>query len=447
MSAKLRLALPVLAVLAAVASAVLHGQDSNLGMLLAGITAGWLSCSAGLVWHRRVGVAVTALAGLGVSLYLGFHHLSEAGSSICSVNEVFNCDAVNQSAWSELAGIPIAFIGSAFYAGLGVMALAGLFTPGAFRHSGALTTLGGAAAVAVSAVLAYASMTLGAWCLFCISLYGVNVLLLVGGLALLRADGEPLGAGVARALGGADRSLAVAVVTGVVVLLVVPKGGGSAAGGAGGGSDTASLEGTVLTTREPVPLDGTEPMLGVPSAPITVVEFADFECPHCALVAPELHDLVSARPEVRVLFKNYPLSNLCNDKITRLFHEHACEAAVAGECARQQGRFWELDRLMFANQTYLDSDSIQFMAKQVGLDEAAFSACMKDPAALEAVKLDAAHGNQMGITGTPTLFVHGLYGDDWVQLRGLVDLVSVLLELKDKGEPLPKPVPPGVEEH
>lgn len=435
-------ALAGLAALAAVAAFVLYGQGNNLGFLLAGIAAGWSLAGAALIWDRRLGVFVAALLALGVSLYLGQQHLDAQGGAICSVDEVFNCDLVNQSKYSEVRGVPIALLGAAFYAGTALVAL--LARPGkpSFANAPHLVALGGALSVLYSVFLAWASSQVGAWCLFCISLYGLNALLLVGGLVWVNESGIPLGQGVRAVLFAKhEKSLTVlglVLVAGVILGRQVNKPTAGGADGSGAGAPQAGL--TVYRVDGEVPLDGTEPVFGSPSAKITVVEFADYECPHCGVVAPELHDLVLAAPDVRLLFKNYPLDNACNPNIGRVFHKNACAAAVAAECARQQGRFWELNRLLFKNADALDPDGIAFMAGQVGLDMATFDACRAAPSSVEAVVQDIAHATAVNVGGTPTIFVNGLYGDQWVLVRGPGDLAE-LLKLASKGKALPTPVP------
>ena len=155
---------------------------ASMGPIVGGIVAGWLIIIGLLVWRRPLGVAAAGLMGLGVSLYLGRQHHPSAGSSFCSVDDVFNCDVVNRSEYSELFGVPIAFLGAGFYAAclfIGVMLER---EPKHHARGAHIVAFGGLFAVLYSGFLAWASSQLGSWCLFCISLYGVNALLLVGGV-------------------------------------------------------------------------------------------------------------------------------------------------------------------------------------------------------------------------------------------------------------------------
>ena len=173
--------------------------------LLGAIGGGWFVAAALMVWNRLAGIGAAAAMGVGVSLYLGRQHHPSHASSMCNVDEVFNCDVVNTGAYSEIGGIPIAFLGTAFY--VGCVVLAGLASQSreAYSRAGHLLTLGGVFASLYSLFLAYQSSLLGAWCLFCISLYGVNAILLAGGLWMVKESDVALRAGDFRSPYGKDR--------------------------------------------------------------------------------------------------------------------------------------------------------------------------------------------------------------------------------------------------
>lgn len=417
---------------------------ASFGSLLGGIGGGWLVSAGLMAWRRTAGIAAAATMGLAVSLYLGRQHHPSHAPSACNVDEVFNCDVVNQSVYAELGGIPIAFLGAGFYAGcLALMALAARSSE-SYSRAGHLVTLGGLLSVVYSAFLAYQSSLMGTWCLFCISLYGVNALILGGGLWMVKESGVAMGDGMKEALAGrTDRSFSTMATAGAAALVLsmlwyrsLGDAPVAATAGTQGPADVSSL---VESAAPGAALDGTEPVYGNPSAPYTVLEWADFECPHCGIVAPELKQLVDEHPDIKVVFRNYPLDNKCNPNIARKFHEHSCNAAFAAECARKQGKFWDLTALMFKNQAYLDPDGIQTMAEQKGLDTAALAACMADPATELAVKADLEAGEKAGVSGTPALFLQGAHGDGtWVKLRATPEQIGTIVDAhKAAGAPLP----------
>ncbi len=424
------LALPAVAILGAAA----------MGPLLGGIVAGWLASIGLAAWKRMAGIAGAAAMGLGVSLYLGRQHHPANGSSLCNVNETFNCDVVNTSAASELFGIPIAFLGSGFYAGvfaLALLALSGRKNHGRAAHA----VLGGAlVSLAYSAYLAWASVQLGAWCLFCISLYGVNLILAGASWAETRGSGVSVGDGIKEAFFGKDDRSVGAMSTAGAVIFIGAMFWYRSMGPAGGAAPVVTESGAVdyssmyTVTDAPVRLGGSEPVLGNPAAAYTVVEFADFECPACGRISDDVKKIPEKVPEAKLLFKHYPLSMACNPSIQSAFHEHACGAAKGAECARQQGRFWELGRLMFKNQQYLAPTDLEVMASQVNMDMAAWKACLDQPATLSVISSDVDAANALGITGTPTLYLNGLGApDQWVKVNGGPDEVQTLIKAHKAG--------------
>src|SRR5438093_1453862 len=94
---------------------------------------------------------------------------------------------------------------------------------------------------------------------------------------------------------------------------------------------------------------GEEHVKGPEDAAITIVEFSDFQCPHCAEAFPELRKLLRSRSDVRLVFRHYPLDSSCNTSLPVPLHPNACLAAIAAECAGDQGRFWEYHDVLFEN--------------------------------------------------------------------------------------------------
>jgi len=147
-----------------------------------------------------------------------------------------------------------------------------------------------------------------------------------------------------------------------------------------------------------IPIDGS-PRLGPEKPLITIVVFSDFECPHCAKAAQALARLVLEYPEhIAVVYKNYPLS----------IHRTAELAARAGFAAARQEKFWAMhDTLFSAQGTPLDRDRILTMALGLGLDVDAFEKDMASPEATKTIEADHRLGGELGVDGTPTLFVNG----------------------------------------
>jgi len=427
------------------------GAGLSLGPLVALIATGWVVSAGLMAWRNWAGLAGASLMGLAVSVYLGIQHHPAMGDSFCSVSSTFDCDAVNRSEYSEIFGFPIAFLGAFFYAG--VIGLSFVRLRGSETHARAahLVFAGSMVAVAYSVFLAWASVQLGAWCLFCISLYGVNVLLAVASWRARGEADEPVSSPLMGLLTkNGERSLGTFLTAGAVVFI-----GSMAyydriettAEQVAGAGDSELLARLFEATRGPLQLDGTEPILGDPRAPYTVVEFADFQCPSCANAAPAVLQLVSDLPQVRVLFKHYPISDICNDKVQGARHDKACQAAAATECARHQGKFWELEKLLFINQTTLEQADLVFMAEQVGLDIDIFKECMGDEETAKAVRKDVADAHAVGVFATPSFYLQGLRGEEWVSVHDGPEAIEVLVRAHLAGTPIPDTPPAGSHTH
>jgi protein-disulfide isomerase len=145
-------------------------------------------------------------------------------------------------------------------------------------------------------------------------------------------------------------------------------------------------------------VDG-EPSRGDVNAPVTIVEFTDFECPSCAAMHPVLEEVLKAYGQrVRFVVRNFPLSK----------HVHARKAAEAADAANAQGKFFEYTALLFKRQSALDVPSLKKYATEVGLDRARFDAALDGGAYAAEVKHDVEDGEIYGVNSTPTIFINGV---------------------------------------
>lgn len=151
--------------------------------------------------------------------------------------------------------------------------------------------------------------------------------------------------------------------------------------------------------RQDVAVAADDPSIGPANAPVTVVEFSDFQCPFCQRVVPTIKEIKARYGDrVRVVWKDFPLTQI---------HPQAFDAARAGNCAQEQGKFWEFHDQLFANQAALQVDALKRYAAAVGMDAARFNQCVdsgKYEARVQAA-LDA--GGKLGVGSTPTTFING----------------------------------------
>lgn len=139
--------------------------------------------------------------------------------------------------------------------------------------------------------------------------------------------------------------------------------------------------------------------LGPADAAVTMVIFSDFQCPYCAKLAATIDSLVAKYPrDIALVYRHFPISTL---------HPLAFSAAIASECAREQGRFKEYHDLLFANQSRLRDTIWQNLARSAAIgDTTRFRLCMERSAYESRVRTDSIAGHRLGVTGTPTLLIN-----------------------------------------
>lgn len=141
------------------------------------------------------------------------------------------------------------------------------------------------------------------------------------------------------------------------------------------------------------------PVFGNVEAPITLIEFSDFECPYCRSFITTLEQIKAEYPdEVKIVFKQFPLNDI---------HPNAQKAAEASLCAHEQGKFWEAHDLYFAEQDHLEIANLEEKAGRLGLDIVTFSACLGSGKYVDVITADASHGTLVGVNGTPAVFING----------------------------------------
>jgi len=150
--------------------------------------------------------------------------------------------------------------------------------------------------------------------------------------------------------------------------------------------------------RLAVAITAHDPVRGPAEAPVTLVEFSDYQCPFCGRVTPTLRRLRETYGErLRIVWKDFPLDN----------HPNAQKAAQAAWCAGEQGRYWEYHDQLFANQPSLGDEALKGYAEKVGLDPAAFRECFESGRYEDRVKQGMADGVALGVDSTPTVFING----------------------------------------
>ena len=179
-----------------------------------------------------------------------------------------------------------------------------------------------------------------------------------------------------------------------------------------------------------VQVSSSGPAVGPDDAPVTLIEFSDFQCPFCARAHPLIQALRERYPtQLRVVYKHLPLEAI---------HPRSRAAAEAAVCAEQQGKFWEYHDRLFATPGALSDEDLKGYASAVGLDMAAFDTCLQDPKRSERIEADMAEARAAGVTGTPAFVLNGRL------LKGLQppDVLIARID-KELGPAAPKPQAPA----
>jgi protein-disulfide isomerase len=176
------------------------------------------------------------------------------------------------------------------------------------------------------------------------------------------------------------------------------------------------------------PVDARDHIMGSDDAPVTLVEYGDYECPYCGMA----HSIVKrAQRELggslRFVFRNFPLAEI---------HPHARLAAQAAEAAAGQGRFWEMHDMLFEHQDALEPDDLVGYAKALGLDTAQFARELEAGTYAKRVRDDFRNGVRSGVNGTPTFFVNGSrYDGSWANEKAFIHALREAAQNPGRGTP------------
>ena len=181
----------------------------------------------------------------------------------------------------------------------------------------------------------------------------------------------------------------------------------------------ASLRPKLLEDPVTIPVAGA-PYIGPEKAPITIVEFSDFQCPYCKAAIPEISAILKNFPtQVKLIFKQYPLET----------HSHADLAAAAAVAAHKQGKFWALHDAMFATNEDLTRENILQLAQDKGLDVKRLAQDLDSTAVRETVVRDVQDGDHAGVQGTPTIFINGQRYNGPINVLSLKTILDADLKL------------------
>jgi len=363
-------------------------------------------------------LALAALAASIAALYVHYRIIKDPTySSFCDISETVSCEAVLESSYATVRGVPVAAGGVVWSALVLLIAALGMRREKADSYAASAGYIFVLATVALSAVLylGYASFfVIGKACPLCMTMYVavIGIFLISGGISMtLRALPSRLGRDL--------RGIATSPTLAVVALLFIAGSVSLVAFFPRAEEQTVATSGEVYTppteTIDPDQLAefnkwvDSQPHVNVPVPPngaqVLIVEFLDYQCPSCRQAYMEYKGIVAKyqnNPKVRFVTMDFPLDSECN---TAGIHPAACEAAAAVRMAKARGKGAEMQEYFFSNQEKMTptwvKDSVRKVASVSDFDG-------EYAKVLEQVKADAALGRQLDVQGTPTFFVNGI---------------------------------------
>jgi protein-disulfide isomerase/uncharacterized membrane protein len=418
------------------------------------------SCLARIRKNRRwlVGAVLGAFALIGVITSVLATHVhyetvaSEGGyRSFCTLSDKIDCTAVVLTPQSRLLGIPISIFGIFTY-----LIVLGLQVRGPWRgdlefaRSLALTVLIGFGCTLYSVYLGYIVVFLvQRHCLVCYGLYAVNLSLLVFGLLLAWRWRVSVIGMLAWEVQSILENRVVAIGTGLLLIFCVI-----------GAFVMRNVQRNLLIHRNPVLLavfDGSAerrllnlknvPTWGPEDAPVTVIEFNDFQCPFCRQSVKTLEQVLERFPEqIRRQFMNLPLDRHCNAFIPWSMHEGSCRLARAGRAAYLVGKFWEFHRRAFGHVGVWSDEAIASLLIDLGIPEDEIAGRMMDIAVQISIENDVRLAHRLGIARTPSFIVNGMLlegnFDPWLWERVIKLEIERAQEQQKRAKPTSTPIEP-----
>jgi len=378
--------------------------------------------------YRAAALILTSL-GICVSGYLlarTFSLLADAtvdGFDVCSAMFGSGCDETLRDRGAWLLGIPPAGWGLVFYAAVASLLVTGWMLRERFERDAAVAALLLAVAGTVAgAGLAASRLAVGApLCPMCLAIDGINLLLIVplkkltgrshhelwqavkAGLAfVIGRDGTPRGEGAWKGLAFFNAALIAALVYQWVYVEATVRGLSRKT------VDPARVVAAFeKLPRKDVPATPGDPRLGPANAPVQMVVFANFQCSGCRRLAAELPRLAREfGGGLSIVFKHYPLSTACNERMKTDKHPQSCQAAYVAQASRRQGRFWEFHDALFSSRD-VSRPAIDRIAHKLQLDAARLATDAADSATRQKIAADVELGTRLRIRGTPAVFLNG----------------------------------------
>lgn len=399
-----------------------------------------------------IAAAISSIVGAVIAAVSTIQHMrllreGFENASFCAVSERINCDVVNGSTYSEIWGIPIAWLGLIFYLLIVAFSVTSVLRKKDSRATIVISLIASISAILFSAYFAYISFfILEVICFECVSMYIINIMLL---LFIYLALGVPLG-GIMRFfkdyisallrrpsnLGFKPQVLrhtAVALAFFFVGWIAIAQLEASEKVIAGASTVDDKVKAFYMQSEHSLEIDPSWTVWGNPDAKVTIVEFSEFQCPFCKVAAFNVKPFLQEfKKDIRFFFVNYPLDNACNENMAGPMHESACMAAKGGLCANKLGDFWGYHDFIFKNQRKLSQELVSSFVKEKGWNEDDFTACMNSPEVDGMVKSQIKSGEKIHVDGTPSIYLNSRKVKYWRDSKFLQAVVREEIEKSRK---------------
>lgn len=359
---------------------------------------------------------LSLLVTIGLFIYLTVHHYSLkmglGGNSLCAINSAVNCDAAATSSFAEIAGIPVALLGAVFH--LILFCFVGLYRIGLIEASAHLkktvqTML--ALSALVSVIMGAISLVvIKVACPFCIATYVFSFINLWLGWNIVDEGSDRFDF---RAYFNQYKSYLIA-------LACVPFLSWAINGmilDNYGLSEVRKRVPEKLAAWNSAPTHEFDPSVGLTKQAenprITLVEFADFKCPHCKTASQTIDVFLKGKHDIQFTYKPYPLDGTCNDSISQRGDGSRCQLAALTLCAEKiAGKGWDTHHWIFERQSQLMNVSDAFtilpeLQAEFALDPEQMQTCALSTEIHETIRRSAQEGALAQVEGTPTIYMNG----------------------------------------
>lgn len=408
-----------------------------------------------------------SLLGVITSSYLLYHHIEirngfQQSKSFCSINDLFDCDSIAMSKYSEIAHIPLASFGLLYYLSFAFLLLLNknkIFKSDNNRELSNILFFYIWLALPSTIVLAALScLILNKVCLFCSILYLVNIILSIliyicpdrkGNISESFSSGLKSFFAFLAEFSTKSLSFMLLFIASAGFIYIAPEKifiklifEPRLAALSQRITFEPFIKAWINAVEEKINIDTSSSaeekdfILGSLNAPLSIVEFADYECPHCKEAGKQIKPFVQANPEkFNLVYKNFPLDNSCNKNIIGRKHIFACHMAIMARCAGMQNDkyFWEMNEKLI----HLEEPSWQSLENlplEIGLNIEEFKTCLSSSAVKQKIEKDIDEAINLNIKSTPTIFYNNKrinhLGLDPIMFPGLIKFLYEEIQKK-----------------